>query len=116
MAMSSSAPHWCDGRVIAFVVAMLLTLVVAWSMCWCGHAIALWPLPCRHRHAMHIALLLPNLVMVVAVVWYGGEGHGCGCGGIIIVMLWLWLWSSRCDDSLGVGYASVGVYTGPVTK
>ena len=93
MAMSSSVPHWCDGRVIAFVVAMLLMLVVAWSMCWCGpcgHAIALWPLPCRHRHAMHIALLLPNLVMVVAVVWYGGEGHGCGWHYV-----WLW-WRRHC--------------------
>ena len=45
-------------------------------------------------------------------------GVACGCGGVVIVVLWSWSWSwsSRCDDSLGVGCASVGVYTGPVTK
>ena len=69
---------------------MSLTLVVAWSMCWRGRAVALWPLPCRRRRAMHVASSLPDLVVVVAVVWYGGEGRGCGWRCV-----WLW-WRCHC--------------------
>ena len=67
-----------------------------WSRCGIRHAccvdvdvVLAWT-RCRRRRAMHIASSLPDLVVVVAVVWYGGEGRGCGWRCV-----WLW-WRRHC--------------------
>ena len=95
---------------MAFAMRVASTLM----SCWCGRAVVV-VVPCTLHRRCPIwswsSPLFGTVERVVVVV-----GVACGCGGVVIVVLWSWSWSSRCDDSLGVGCASVGVYTGPVTK